>query len=41
MSILLSEWDPQVFEQLKVTSDWVTEENIEMPLPIFISSGFG
>ena len=38
MSLLLAEWDPQVFELMRVTSeldiaDW------EPPLPIFISTG--
>jgi hypothetical protein len=41
MSTLLAEWDPAVFEHIKVTSDWETDENWEPPLPIFISSGIG
>jgi hypothetical protein len=38
MSVLLAEWDPRVFEQLKVQSDWA-EEELELPLPIYISTG--
>jgi Terminase large subunit, T4likevirus-type, N-terminal/Terminase RNaseH-like domain len=41
MSQVLAEWDPAVFEHIKVTSDWVTDDDWEPPLPIFISSGFG
>jgi Terminase large subunit, T4likevirus-type, N-terminal len=37
---VLAEWDPRIFEQLKVDSDWEIDENIELPLPMFISSGF-
>ena len=39
MSVLLSEWDIGVFEQLRVTSDWETDDNFEPPLPIFVSTG--
>jgi Terminase large subunit, T4likevirus-type, N-terminal/Terminase RNaseH-like domain len=39
MSVLLAEWDPKVFEQLKVTSEWVDDDNFEPPLPIYISTG--
>jgi hypothetical protein len=39
MSVLLSEWDIGVFEQLRVTSDWGTDDNFEPPLPIFVSTG--
>ena len=39
MSVLLAEWDPAVFEQLKVHSNWSEDEAFEPPLPIFISSG--
>jgi hypothetical protein len=41
MAIVLAEWDPTILEQLKVQSNWVSEEEWEPPLPIFISSGFG
>ena len=42
MAIVLAEWDPTILEQLKVQSNWATEEEEwEPPLPIFISSGFG
>ena len=41
MIAVLAEWDPAVFEHIRVTSDWVTDEDWEPPLPIFISSGFG
>ena len=37
MSVLLSEWDPRVFEVLKVHSEM--DENWEPPLPIYISTG--
>jgi len=40
MSIVLAEWDPAVFEHLKVTSEWISDDSFEPPLPIFISSGF-
>jgi hypothetical protein len=40
MSIVLGEWDPQVFERIKVPSNWETTEVFEPPMPIFISSGF-
>jgi len=39
MSLLLAEWDPTVFDRLKVHSDWAEDENFELPLPIFISTG--
>jgi len=39
MGLLLAEWDPTVLDRLSVTSDWVTEEDFEPPLPIFISTG--
>jgi hypothetical protein len=39
MSVILAEWDPSVFEYLKVGTDWGEDENWEPPLPIFISSG--
>jgi len=39
MSQVLAEWDPAVFEHIKVTSDWVTDDDWEPPLPIFISTG--
>jgi len=41
MSQVLAEWDPEVFEQLRVQSDWEVNDDFEPPLPIFISSGFG
>jgi hypothetical protein len=40
MSQLLAEWDPAVFEQLRVSSDWATDAEFEPPLPMFISTGF-
>ena len=39
MSVVLAEWDPTVFDQLKVHSDWAENPDIELPLPIFISTG--
>ena len=39
MSVILAEWDPAVFEQLKVTSNWEESAEFEPPLPIFISTG--
>jgi hypothetical protein len=39
MSQLLAEWDPAVFEQLRVSSDWAEDPDWEPPLPIFISTG--
>ena len=39
MSVILAEWDPRVFESLKVGADWGEDDNWEPPLPIFISSG--
>jgi Terminase large subunit, T4likevirus-type, N-terminal/Terminase RNaseH-like domain len=38
MANLLAEWDPRVFEHLKVTSDW-SDEELDLPLPIYISTG--
>ena len=38
MANMLAEWDPRVFEHLKVTSDWADDE-LELPLPIYISTG--
>lgn len=37
MSVLLAEWDPRVFEVLKVTGE--TDDSWEPPLPIYISAG--
>ena len=37
---VLAEWDPEVFEHIKVTSDWAEDPDWEPPLPIYISSGF-
>ena len=39
ISQVLAEWDPEVFEHLKVTSEWVSDTEFEPPLPIFISTG--
>ena len=39
MSVILAEWDPTIFDQLKVHSDWAENPDIELPLPIFISTG--
>jgi len=39
MSQILAEWDPAVFEQIKVQSDWEEDPDLELPMPIFISSG--
>ena len=39
ISQVLAEWDPAVFEHLRVTSDWVSDTDFEPPLPIFISTG--
>jgi len=39
MSLLLAEWDPQVFENLRVHSEWGEDADFEPPLPIFISTG--
>ncbi len=38
MSVVLAEWDPQVFEMMSV--DGHMDEDFEAPLPIFVSSGF-
>jgi hypothetical protein len=40
MTVILAEWDPLIFETLKVGSDWGESEDWEPPLPIFVSSGF-
>jgi hypothetical protein len=37
MSVVLADWDPGVFENLRVTSE--LDEDWEMPLPIYISTG--
>jgi hypothetical protein len=37
MSVLLAEWDPRVFEVLKVTGE--IDDSWEPPLPIYISTG--
>ena len=37
MSVLLAEWDPRVFEVLKVTGE--IDDSWEPPLPIYISAG--
>jgi len=39
MSLLLAEWNPEVFERLRVQSDWAIDEDYEPPLPIYISMG--
>jgi hypothetical protein len=39
ISEVLAEWDPEVFESIKVTSNWIVDDNWEPPLPIFVSSG--
>ncbi len=39
MSVLLAEWDPIIFDSLKVGSDWGETDDWEPPLPIFISTG--
>ena len=39
MSILLAEWDPAVFETVRVASEMDSEGMWEAPMPIFISSG--
>ena len=39
MSQLLAEWDPAVFERIKVPSNWDTGEDFEPPMPIFVSLG--
>ena len=41
ISQVLAEWDPAVFEQLRVSSDWENDTEFEPPLPIFISSSIG
>jgi len=40
MSLVLAEWDPQVFELMRVASELDGETDWEPPLPIYISSGF-
>jgi hypothetical protein len=37
MSQVLAEWDPAVFDRIRVQSDWDEDPEIELPLPIFIS----
>jgi hypothetical protein len=37
MTVVLAEWDPAVFEHIKVTSE--LDEDWEPPLPIYISTG--
>jgi hypothetical protein len=39
MSLVLAEWDPQVFELMRVASELDGETDWEPPLPIFVSSG--
>ena len=39
MSLLLAEWDPQVFELMRVASEVDGETDWEPPLPIFVSTG--
>ena len=39
MSLLLAEWDPQVFELMRVASEIEETDAWEPPLPIFVSSG--
>ena len=39
MSQVLAEWDPQVLERIRVTSDWAEDPEFEPPMPIFVSSG--
>jgi hypothetical protein len=39
MSLVLAEWDPQVFELMRVASELDGEIDWEPPLPIFVSSG--
>jgi hypothetical protein len=39
MAQLLAEWDPNVFEHIRVSSDWSTDEDFEPPMPIFITTG--
>jgi hypothetical protein len=39
MSQLLAEWDPAVFERIKVPSNWETGDDFEPPMPIFVSLG--
>jgi hypothetical protein len=38
---LLGEWDPAVFDRIKVHSDWTLEEEFIAPMPMFISFGVG
>lgn len=38
MSVVLADWDPQVFEMMSVSGH--LEDDFEAPLPIFVSSGF-
>jgi hypothetical protein len=37
MSVLMAEWDPAIFELLRVSAE--IEEDIDLPLPIFVSTG--
>jgi hypothetical protein len=39
MSQVLAEWDPAVFETLRVSSELDGDEDFEPPLPIYISTG--
>jgi hypothetical protein len=39
MSLVLAEWDPQVFELMRVVSELDGETDWEPPLPIFVSTG--
>ena len=39
MSLVLAEWDPQVFELMRVVSEMDDTGEWEPPLPIFVSSG--
>jgi hypothetical protein len=40
MSLVLAEWDPQVFELMRVASELDGNTDWEPPLPIYISSNF-
>ena len=40
MSQVLADWDPRVFESIS-TGDAFTDDDWEMPMPIFISSNLG
>jgi hypothetical protein len=41
IAIVLAEWDPNVFDRIKVHSDWTLEEEFVAPMPMFISFGVG